>query len=134
MCLYDLQKAFDSVEYAVLLDRPFEVGVNGKICRLLRGWYTGATCQVRLEERLSRRYCVGRGVKQGSVLSPALFLLVMDPRLHQLESSGLGLSMNEFYAGGFLHVDDIRTLSSGVGTLERQADLVNSLPAERFFS
>ena len=28
MCLYDLQKAFDSVEYPVLLDRLFEIGVN----------------------------------------------------------------------------------------------------------
>ena len=27
MCLYDLQKAFDSVEYPVLLERLYEVGV-----------------------------------------------------------------------------------------------------------
>ena len=41
-----------------------------------------------------------RGVKQGSVLSPALFLLVMDPLLRLLEQSGLSLSVNNFYAGG----------------------------------
>ena len=29
MCLYDMQKAFDSVEYPVLLDRLYEAGVNG---------------------------------------------------------------------------------------------------------
>jgi len=29
MCLYDLLKAFDSVEYCVLLQRLFSVGVNG---------------------------------------------------------------------------------------------------------
>ena len=51
----------------------------------------------------------------------------MDPLLHQLEFSGLGISVNEFYAGGFLHTDDIRTLSSGVGSLEKQIALVNSL-------
>ena len=48
--------------------------MNGKMWRLLKGWYTGATCQVRLEEILSRSYCVGRGVKQGSVLSLTLSL------------------------------------------------------------
>ena len=48
---------------------------------------------------------MGRGVKQGSVLLPAFFLLVMDLVLHQLEPSGLGLSVNQFYAAGFLHVD-----------------------------
>ena len=31
MCLYDMQKAFDSVEYAVLLEKLFEAGVNGKL-------------------------------------------------------------------------------------------------------
>ena len=60
-----------------------------------------------------------RGVKQGSVLSPALFLLVMDPLLRQLQESGVGLSVNNFYAGGFLHADDIRTLATSEASLNR---------------
>ena len=33
VCLYDLQKAFDSVEYPVLLDKLFkDAGINGKMC------------------------------------------------------------------------------------------------------
>ena len=79
MCLYDLQKAFDSVEYPVLLKRLFEAGVNGKTWRLLRNWYEGARCQVRLNGALSQTFEIKKGVKQGSVLSPTLFLLVMDP-------------------------------------------------------
>ena len=46
------------------------------------------------------KFQVARGVKQGS---PALFLLVMDPLLKQLQTSDLGLTANRFYAGGFLH-------------------------------
>lgn len=38
MCLYDLQKAFDSVEYPVLLEKLFDAGVNGKMWRLLKSW------------------------------------------------------------------------------------------------
>ena len=56
-------------------------------------------------------------MKQGSVLSPTLFLLVMDPLLKQLEVSGLDLSVNNFYAGGFLHADNIRTLATGIDSL-----------------
>ena len=81
MCLYDLQKAFDSVEYAVLMDKLLEVGVNDKTWRLLGNWYEGGSCCVKIDGRLSATYSVGKGVKQGSVLSPALFLLVMDPLL-----------------------------------------------------
>ena len=41
ICLYDLQKAFDSVEYPVLLEKLYNVGVNGKMWRLLNNWYRG---------------------------------------------------------------------------------------------
>ena len=94
MCLYDLQKAFDSVEYPVLLEKLFDVGVNGKMWRLLKSWYDGGSCRVRMDGMLSENFQVKRGVKQGSVLSPALFLLVMDPLLRQLQASGVGLTVN----------------------------------------
>ena len=102
MCLYDLQKAFDSVEYPVLLEKLFDPGVNGKMWRLSKNWYESCSCQVKLDGRLSDSFSVERGVKQGSVLSPALFFLVMDPLLRQLQVSGVGLSINNFYAGSFL--------------------------------
>ena len=38
----------------------------------------------------------------------------MDPLLRQLQASGLGLSANQYYAGGYLHADDIRTLETSV--------------------
>ena len=64
---------------------------------------------------------VGKGVKQGSILSPSLFLLIMDPLLTRLQNSGLGLSL---FAGGFIHADDIRALSSSTEFLENQISIV----------
>ena len=132
MCLYDLEKAFDSIEYPVLFNRLFEVGVNGKTWRVLKSWYEGAVGQVRLDGALSGEFEVKRGVKQGSVLSPTLFLLIMNPLLQQLEASGLGLTINSFYAGGFAHADDIRTLATTVETLEVQVGLVRQFYAANF--
>ena len=60
---------------------------------------TSASCHVLCDRALSNSFKVERGVKQDSVLSPTFFLLVMDPLLKQLEVSGLGLSVNNFYAG-----------------------------------
>ena len=48
MCLYDLQKAFDSVEFPVLLSRLHEAGVGGKTLRILKDCYDG---QVQSEGR-----------------------------------------------------------------------------------
>ena len=74
MCLYDLQKAYDSVEYPVLLQRLFDGGINGKLWRLVKDWYSGSRCMVKTNGSYSGDYNVERGVKQGSVLSPACAL------------------------------------------------------------
>jgi len=42
---WDLQKAFDSVEYSVILERLLEVGINGKLCQrlLINNVYEGVS-------------------------------------------------------------------------------------------
>ena len=60
----------------------------------------------------------------------SLFLLIMDPLLTRLQNSGLGLSINNFYAGGFIHADDIRTLSSSTESLEKHFSIVEIFSKE----
>ncbi len=102
------------------------------VARLLKNCYKGGSCRVRVDGKLSGAYPVERGVKQGSLLSPALFLLVMDPLLAELQAFGLGLSVNWFYAGGFLHADDVRTLTTSEDSLQAQVALVNDFSQKNF--
>ena len=132
MCLYDLQKAFDSVEFPVLLRRLFNVGVNSKTWRILNSWYTNFQTSVRLGKHVSPSFTLGRGVRQGSILSPSLFLLIMDPLLRELQSLSVGTSVNGMYAGGFIHADDIRTLATTPSFLETQVSTVSKFTRENF--
>ena len=129
MCFYDLQKAFDSIQYPVLLKRLYESGVNGKAWRLLRSWYTSPKSIVRVNGLLSSPLTLKRGVLQRSVLSPLLFLLIMDPLLKSLQNKGLGPSVGDIYAGGFIHADDIRTISISRATLQEQINTVCTVAA-----
>ena len=126
MCFYDLQKAFDSIQYPVLLTRLYEAGVDGKAWWLIRSWYNQPKNRVRVNGHLTPEFTLERGVLQGSVLSPILFLLVMDPLLSSLESSGLGPSISNIFAGAYAHADDIRTVTSSLVTLQQQINVVQT--------
>ena len=107
ICFYDLQRAFDSVQYPILFKRLSEAGINGKTWRLTRNWYINPKCMVRSNGCLSSPFTIERGVLQGSVLSLVLFLLVMDPLLQGLVANHLGPSLRSTYLGAFAHADDI---------------------------
>ena len=88
---------------------------------------------IRVGQESSLPFLLERGIRQGSVLSPSLFLLVMNRLLKALESSSLGLSVNNLYVGGFLHADAIRTLSNSINTLEAQIATVKEFTTNNFF-
>jgi hypothetical protein len=75
-------------------------------------------------------FTLERGILQGSVLSPVLFLLIMDPLLKSLQSKALGPSIGDTYAGAFIHADDIRTISSSRATLQEQIDTVQTFTVQ----
>ena len=82
----------------------------GDYCKL--GSYLAPKCQVQLYGTLSNQFSLQRGVRQGSVLSLILFLLVMDPLLREMESLHLGPSFAGLCLGASAHADYVRTLTS----------------------
>ena len=130
-CFYDLASAFDSVEYPVLLSHLKSAGVTGKAWRLIKQWYTNPTSSVRVCGSVSSQFHIQRGVRQGSVLSPVLFLLVMDPILLELQSRSNGLNINGLFLGALSHADDIRTLSTNLTDCRAQISSVSSFATQR---
>ena len=92
--------------HPVLSERLHEVGVNGKCWQLMKSWCEGATCQVKVDDGTCH-------TQYRKVSSKDQFFLLLFSCLswRVLEQSGLGLSVNNFYTGGFLHANDIRTLA-----------------------
>ena len=93
LSLYDLEKAFDSVEHSILLQSLYQAGINGKAWRLIKACYGNLTAVVKSGSSLSHPFPVACGVQQGSVLSPIFFLIVMDKLLNQLRECSADTSV-----------------------------------------
>ena len=124
LCLFDLEKAFDSIELSVLLRNLFNIGINGKCWRIIESWYIAAYSRIRVDGAISNPYLISRGVKQGSVLSPILFLVVIDPLLKTLRDNNAGLSVYGTYIGGAAHADDLRTATATKNSIIQQVDII----------
>ena len=125
LCFYDIEKAFDSVELPILLKQLQTIGINGKFWRLLKHWYSTSSARVRVNGHTSYSFNISRGVKQGSVLSPTLFLTVMDLLLKRLRESDCGLHVRGTYMGAAVHADDVRTTAPSAEGLSQQNAVIN---------
>ena len=97
----DFAKAFDKVDFKVLLEKVASLGIGGKVGRWLHTFLSNRTQRVMMNGKLSDPSAVLSGVPQGSVLGPLLFLLVIGDI-----DNGLGISVLSSFA------DDTRILAA----------------------
>ena len=74
----DLEKAFDRVPRAVLWWALRKLSVDEWVVRIVQSMYCNAQSQIRVGNDYSEPVNVTVGVHQGSVLSPLLFIIVME--------------------------------------------------------
>ncbi|XP_078679467.1 uncharacterized protein LOC144915099 [Branchiostoma floridae x Branchiostoma belcheri] len=74
----DYEKAFDSIDRNTLWKILRHYGIPEKIISLIQSTYKDMSCRVLHAGQLSESFEVTTGVRQGCLLSPFLFLLVID--------------------------------------------------------
>lgn len=78
VCFIDLQKAFDSVKRRELWKALKEHGVENNLIKAIKSFYKSPESMVRVGGEISRKFSVDVGVRQGCILSPLLFIILMD--------------------------------------------------------
>lgn len=87
MIYIDLRKAYDSVEHQVLVNTLRKYNFNERTIQLIKLLLSENTLQFKTAHGLSPPVNVGRGVRQGDIISPTLFLIFINPlieRLHEM--------------------------------------------------
>ena len=96
-CFIDYAKAFDCVDHNKLWKILKEMGLPDHLTGLLRNLYAGQEATVRTEHGTTDWSQIGKGERQGCILSPCLFNLYAEYIMtdawleeHKLESRLLG--------------------------------------------
>ena len=74
----DFEKAFDSIDHQVLWALLRHYGLPEKFIRIIQLFYNNFRCQVIHAGTLTEPFRVTTGLRQGCLLSPLLFLVVLD--------------------------------------------------------
>ena len=88
-------ESFDRVPREVVWWALRYLGVNEWIVSVIKAMYEDATTKVRLNGRESNAFSVKVGVHQGSVLSPLMFIIVLEASSREFRE---GLPMELLYA------------------------------------
>jgi hypothetical protein len=103
----DLSKAFDRVPLHILFNKLSENKITGRLNRAIRSTYTTQSLRIEIGDKKSNEFSLDAGVKQGSVLSPTLFILFVNDLLRELESKKSGPLVDGIPTPAQMFVDDL---------------------------
>ena len=93
-CLIDYTKAFDCVDHNKLWKILKEMGMPNHLTCLLRNLYAGQEATVRNGHGTRDWFQIGKGVRQGCILSPSLFNLYAEYIMRNAGVDGAHAGLN----------------------------------------
>ena len=117
----DFKKAYDSVRREVLYNILIEFGIPRKLVRLINMCLKETYSRVRVGKKLSDRFPIRNGLKQGDTLSPLLFNFALDYVIRRVQVNQDGLKLNGTHQL-VAYADDVNILGGSVHMVKKNAE------------
>lgn len=121
----DLSKAFDLVNYRIMLQKLQNIGIGGKLLHFFENYFEDRKLSVTIGQYTSRSYNQECGLIQGSVLSPMMFNIYVN----DLGSLKFNSKILQYADDNILYLE---TKDPQLGILNMQQDL--NLAVKYFFN
>ena len=107
-CFIDYSKALDSVDHNKLLKILQEMGIPDHLTCLLRNLYAGQEATVRTGHGTTDWFQIGKGVRQGCILSSHLFNLYAEYIMRNvgLDATQAGIKIARRNTNNLRYTDD----------------------------
>ena len=123
-CFIDYVKAFDCVDHNKLWKILKEMEIPDHLTCLLRNLYADQDAIVRTGHEKTDWFQIGRGVRQGCILSPRLFNLYAEYIMRNagLEEAQAGIKIARRNINNFRYADDITLMAESEEELKKPLD------------
>jgi hypothetical protein len=123
LCFIDLQSAFPSCWHKDMWRRLHEANIHGKVFRLIKSLYVNCSSALLTDAGLSDWFPISSGTRQGAVLLPFLFSLLLSPLVDKLHAHNTGIDFFGERIGCFMFADDIVLIADSAKSLQAMLDV-----------
>ena len=116
---YDLAKAFDRVVRDSLYVKMRRKGIKGRLLKAVMATYSDSTARIKIGGKTSEAISFAKGIKQGSILSPILFVIFVDDLLEELHDATAHQRDS-----GLMFMDDLATVNSTGQSLKKTHQII----------
>ena len=126
----DLKSAFDRVSRVLLFLELHDVGIRGKMWKMLRALYKNTTVGIGPDLILD----ILCGIREGGMSSPTCFNLHFDSLAKSFKKAGVGIRIGNLMVSFLFFADDIVLLAENPSDLQILLDILHQDAVNRHYS